>query len=288
MSQHDYVLENANGATYRADGNSLFDAIATLNSGATAPTTTFANMWWADTSTNILKRRNNANTAWISVMGLANGVTDEFPGINDGATTEVFTLADTSAVMGKAGSIFNFFRGVSDQIFGIAAGNSATSGANIRLHGSTEADALDIEFRTGSTNRLHWDHSLLAWVANGDFSADNVYSDVWTPSATLITNLDSVTVSTAMFSRNGDIIDFSFYVVANATSTGSIVFRIDPPVASDFTSDRNATGAVTSTNRDIVGGLSADTTNDELLITADALVTTGVGTFVTGSYRVLP
>ena len=74
MSQHDYVLENANGATYRADGNALYDAMATLNSGATAPTTTFANMWWADTSTNILKRRNNANTAWISFGDLAAGV----------------------------------------------------------------------------------------------------------------------------------------------------------------------------------------------------------------------
>lgn len=74
MSQHDYVLDNANGATYRADGNALWDAMATLNSGATAPTTTFANMWFANTSTTILQRRNNANTAWINIMDLATGL----------------------------------------------------------------------------------------------------------------------------------------------------------------------------------------------------------------------
>jgi len=65
MSQHDYVIDNADGATVRADINSLSAAIATLNSGAAAPSTTYAYLPWADTTATSLKRRNSANTGWL-------------------------------------------------------------------------------------------------------------------------------------------------------------------------------------------------------------------------------
>ena len=67
MSQHDYVLENQDGASFRADINSALAAIATVNSGPTAPTTTFAEMLWQDTTTGVLKQRNAGNTAWLEV-----------------------------------------------------------------------------------------------------------------------------------------------------------------------------------------------------------------------------
>ena len=66
-SQHDYDIANAPGATVRADINNVLDAIATNNSAGTAPSSTFANQWWMDTSTNLLKQRDNANTAWITI-----------------------------------------------------------------------------------------------------------------------------------------------------------------------------------------------------------------------------
>jgi hypothetical protein len=72
MAQHDYVLENASGALLRQDMNNALRAIAENNMGATAPTTTYAGMWWLDISTNpaTLRIRNNANTAWISCGNL--------------------------------------------------------------------------------------------------------------------------------------------------------------------------------------------------------------------------
>lgn len=66
MSQVDYVIANADGATIRADFNAMLDAIVTNNSGATAPSSLFALMWWYDTTANILKQRNEANTAWLN------------------------------------------------------------------------------------------------------------------------------------------------------------------------------------------------------------------------------
>lgn len=72
MSQHDYILENATGASFRQDLNNALRAIAENNMAATAPTTTYAGMWWLDTSTNpaTLRLRNNTNTAWVNCGNL--------------------------------------------------------------------------------------------------------------------------------------------------------------------------------------------------------------------------
>ena len=67
MPQNDFDIANQAGAAFRADVNSALQALATLSSGATAPATTYARMIWADTTTNTLKRRNAANSAWIVV-----------------------------------------------------------------------------------------------------------------------------------------------------------------------------------------------------------------------------
>jgi len=73
MSQNDMSLANASGAAFRADANSALQALVSNNSGATAPATTFAFMWWADTTAGILKQRNAANSAWIDVLTLSTG-----------------------------------------------------------------------------------------------------------------------------------------------------------------------------------------------------------------------
>jgi hypothetical protein len=75
MSTHDYVIDNQAAPAFRADLNAVLAAIVTNNSNATAPATTFANMIWYDTATNILKKRNEANSAWISL-----GTIDETAG----------------------------------------------------------------------------------------------------------------------------------------------------------------------------------------------------------------
>jgi hypothetical protein len=66
MAQVDYIISNASGATVRADINSHLLAIVSFNSGATAPSTTYANMIWADTSVtpNLYKVRNAGDSAW--------------------------------------------------------------------------------------------------------------------------------------------------------------------------------------------------------------------------------
>ena len=65
----DYVLANQSGANFRAELNTILAAIVSQNSGATAPTTTYAYQWWIDSGVSpaLLKLRNAANDAWITV-----------------------------------------------------------------------------------------------------------------------------------------------------------------------------------------------------------------------------
>lgn len=70
MAQHDYVISNASGSAVRSDLNNALAAIVTTNSGSSEPTTTYAYQFWADTSAGVLKIRNGANNAWITLREL--------------------------------------------------------------------------------------------------------------------------------------------------------------------------------------------------------------------------
>ena len=67
MSQHDFVIANQTANSARLDINSGLQALASNNSGNSAPTTTYPNMWWYETDTNLLKIRNENDSAWINV-----------------------------------------------------------------------------------------------------------------------------------------------------------------------------------------------------------------------------
>ena len=71
MATHDYVIANGTGAAVRSDLNNALAAVVSNNSDTTEPTTTYAYMWWADTTNGLLKIRDAANTAWVTVGTLA-------------------------------------------------------------------------------------------------------------------------------------------------------------------------------------------------------------------------
>lgn len=85
MSQHDLNIANQTFPSFRSDLNSALEALGTLSSGATAPSSPFSNQLWVDTAADpiLLKIRNNDNDAWITIGSIT-------------ATTDLFTLvADT-------------------------------------------------------------------------------------------------------------------------------------------------------------------------------------------------
>jgi hypothetical protein len=70
MSQHDLSIANQGFPAFRSDLNAGLQALGSLQSGATAPSTTYANMLWLDTSANpsVLKVRNADDDAWVSLL----------------------------------------------------------------------------------------------------------------------------------------------------------------------------------------------------------------------------
>jgi len=70
MSQHDFSIANQTASNARADINNALQALASNNSGNSAPSTTYANMWWYENDSNLLKIRNESDNAWISVAYL--------------------------------------------------------------------------------------------------------------------------------------------------------------------------------------------------------------------------
>lgn len=107
MSQSNYNIPNVSAPAVRTQLNAVFSSIATNNSGATEPTTTFAHQWWYDTSTSILKIRNEANSTWISVAYFDQGagafrLLDDTQVVNTSGV-QVGLLGDQSTAAWEAG-----------------------------------------------------------------------------------------------------------------------------------------------------------------------------------------
>jgi hypothetical protein len=95
MAQHDYVIDNQTAPNFRSDLNNALLAIASNNSGSSAPSTTYANMIWYDTANNILKMRNEADDAWINI-GTLNQTTNAFEVANLQTLSQATWEAGTS------------------------------------------------------------------------------------------------------------------------------------------------------------------------------------------------
>jgi hypothetical protein len=110
----------------RADLNNALAAIATNNSSATAPTTTYAYQWWADTgsSPTVMKLRNAANSAWITLFQL-DGEWSLIPFENG-------TAAAPSIYFKDSGTDTGLFSPGTDQV-------GITTGGSVRLTTSTTA-----------------------------------------------------------------------------------------------------------------------------------------------------
>lgn len=93
MSQHDFTIANQGFPAFRSDLNNALQALASLSSGSSAPSPTFAYQIWIDTSAApaVLKLRNGDNDAWIS-LGNINNSLDTFQFILSGGLSGSLAL----------------------------------------------------------------------------------------------------------------------------------------------------------------------------------------------------
>jgi hypothetical protein len=186
MAQHDYNIANGTGAAVRSDLNNALAAIVSQNSGATEPTTTYAYMPWADTTTGLYKIRNAANNGWITLRELDGTLTIE---------------AGTVSAPGLA-----FASDLNTGIYSPSADQLAiaTNGVERVEWGTTE-----VVFNDGGTNydfRIEGDTvDSLFFV---DASTDRVGLGTSSPQAVLTTQAGS-SLSTTWNTFTGDGIYFS-------------------------------------------------------------------------------
>jgi len=190
MAQHDYVIANQSGAAFRSDLNNGLLAIVSQNSGSATPSPTYAYMWWADTTTGLLKIRNAANNAWVTVgtlattnLGLAPLASPTFTGT---VTAPTFTASTgVNIPLGSAGSPSLYFTGDTNTGLYSPGQNTValvTAGTN-RLHitstglvgiGPTAPDAK-LHVVSGSTPSIAQLYIGQGGGSNNYYDANNHY-----------------------------------------------------------------------------------------------------------------
>jgi hypothetical protein len=213
VAQHDYVIANGTGAAVRSDLNGALGAIVTQNSGSTEPATTYAYMSWADTTAGVMKMRNGANSAWITLYQL------------DGEWTSIAfengTAAAPSIYFKDSGTDTGFYSPGADQVGITTAGTvrvtvgstgDTTFSGNILLSGTGYLDlpAGTTGERPGSPNNgmIRYNTTLStfegykagAWGAIGGGATGGGSDDVFyengqtvTSNYTLTTNKNAMT-----------------------------------------------------------------------------------------------
>ena len=177
MATHDYVIANGTGAAVRSDLNNALAAVVSNNSDTTEPTTTYAYMWWADTTNGLLKIRDAANSAWVTVgtlasanLGLAPLASPSFTGtatfagdINMSGTCAIDVAAGTTGQrpgspsngMFRYNSTDGAFEGYASGAWGAIGGSGgATGGGSDQIfYENGQTVTTDYEL-TASTNAM--------------------------------------------------------------------------------------------------------------------------------------
>ena len=257
MAQHDYIIANQSGAAFRADLNNGLAAIVSNNSGAAEPSTTYAYQWWADTTTGLLKLRNAANNAWITIGTLADanlGLLSLAGGTLTGALLldDAANTATAPALAFDGDTNTGIFRSAADTL------NVATNGVERVEFGTTEVvfndGGADIDFRIEGDTKAN--------LFKVDAGTDKVLIDgITQPSADGTADQSVVTNGSGVlsFATRGRII-----LDTTETATGTSV---------DFTSIPSWAKSITVA----FAGVSTNGTEDYLIQLGDAggIETTG-------------
>ena len=152
MATHDYVIANGTGAAVRSDLNNALAAIVSNNSSASAPATTYAYQWWADTNDNVLKMRNSANNGWITLQQLDGTLLMEDG--TEGSPGLAFRDDTDTGFFSPGANVLAISSGGNERIrFGNAevVVNDGSDDVDFRVESDTNANML---FVNGGTNRV--------------------------------------------------------------------------------------------------------------------------------------
>ena len=225
MSQNDFVIDNASFPATRADLTSAFRASASNSSGSTSPATTYANMFWYDTSANVLKMRSEANDAWISI-GYLDQTTNEFNLLDD--TKLVDTSGTQTGLLGD--------QATSDWQAATSTVESLVSPAKV----SAAVAALVPAFPNTLGVVQRWDlDTITNNVAKNNITGRSIQVSITLRAMTTTVSGgggDITYVGTASFQVSSDNINFITLgtVSGPATATGSNSISLQPILPSSY------------------------------------------------------
>jgi hypothetical protein len=223
VATHDYVIANGTGAAVRSDLNGALAAIVSQNSSATEPSPTYAYQRWADTTAGVMKMRNGANSAWISLYEL------------DGT----FLASDISLAAGSAAAPSLFF----------------TGDTNTGIY-SPGADQIGIA--TGGTARITVDGSGNVNIDSGTFYVDAANNRVGIGTTSPSNKLHLSTAGTSYLQIENTTASNNFYV---GNSAGSGVFELTGSNQFKFISNSSDRVVIDSSGKLLVGTSSGSGTN---------------------------
>jgi hypothetical protein len=292
VATHDYVISNGTGSAVRSDLNGALAAIVSQNSNASAPATTYAYMSWADTSAGVMKMRNGANSAWISLYQLdgewtsiafENG-TAAAPSIyfkDSGTDTGIYSPgADQVAIStGGTGRLFV------DASGNVGVGGSAANYAgypNVRINGSS-GGILDLANNGTSVFRLTSDSSGVFYYTQ---NASHIHA--WGSVSTERMRLDSsgrlgigTTSPAAILHTSGGYV----YSQNGAGNPALIDLAANggAPLTSSFTIVQESTGVAALFNRANAALYFATNGTERARIDTSGRLLVGTSSSVTGS-----
>lgn len=202
MSQHDFIISNQGFPATRSDLNDGLQALASTSSGATAPSTTYANQLWYDTANDILKIRNEDNDAWISLVTL-NQTTDAVTSFaNTPSLTGSNTLSGTNTFSGAISATGNAYMAID------ALTDAATIAVDMSV-GNNFSVTLGGNRTLGNPTNLTAGQSGIIFITqDGTGSRTLAYSSYW--------DFPSQTAPTLTTTANA--VDVLVYTVRSSTS----------------------------------------------------------------------
>jgi hypothetical protein len=236
MSQSNYNIPNQSAPAVRAQLNSVFGSIATNNSGSAAPSTTFAHQWWYDTTTNILRQRNAANSAWIDIgtfdqtggtftpagqrdlasQAEAEAGTDNTKLMTPLRTAQAVAAPIATLAAGDVGAPRLFLGALERLVAGTNARTTALSASNSRSDTGTVTAVYSVDFIQAGTIRVVISHS--GSTSNRQTSVQRVRAGATTTVLSAATTTPRTVDLTVI---PGDT--FNFIATGSATSSGGSI-----------------------------------------------------------------
>lgn len=156
MSQNSLTLPTTgtvSGLQMTQHANNAIDTLATLSSGASAPSSPVAGQLWHDTTNHVLKLRNQANSGWIALFAVneSGGVAVPSSSVSGGFVNRLRNASCDIAQRGTSGTIAS--GGSAYTLDGFIAGGAGASFGWSQTAGSGGASsALTLASATGLTD----------------------------------------------------------------------------------------------------------------------------------------